>query len=358
MTTLPSSSISKTKKIDTNASASAFGWAFQSNAAIILGLTHIKELISLKVEGLIEDIELTLENDKFIYAQAKSQENPDDSANILAKLKGSIKTLINASNQGSYTELIYISNIQIPLNEKKPPFLWGIDYSTYLYDELDTRSKKIINDSIVSVSKKYTLDNSNFDIRKFRITSFPFYGSDFQTRHKIVLSHIKEFLNNAKIGESIAQELLEYWQNAFFQNATNKYVVLKKEEFIWPAIVIYSLRILDYTLLETYDKGQVAEITKRYESFINRRIERFEFVTRVMNDFYNYSSNAGSSTKGNAGTKVLLSNFVEECWRNYEEDFINEKIENDIQQALIQITITKILEQRLAVTNIKKAANL
>ena len=50
----------------TNASASAFGWDFQSNAAIMLMLKNIKVATSVKVEGKTEDIEITLDNGNVI----------------------------------------------------------------------------------------------------------------------------------------------------------------------------------------------------------------------------------------------------------------------------------------------------
>ena len=46
-----------------NASASAFGWDFQVNAAILLMLENIEKAEKIRVEGKDEDIEITL-NDK------------------------------------------------------------------------------------------------------------------------------------------------------------------------------------------------------------------------------------------------------------------------------------------------------
>lgn len=43
--------------VNRNASASAFGWEFQTNAAIVLFIRNIEEARSLRVEGAHEDIE-------------------------------------------------------------------------------------------------------------------------------------------------------------------------------------------------------------------------------------------------------------------------------------------------------------
>ena len=48
---------------DRNASASAFGWDFQVNAAILFLLDNIEEAERIRVEGANEGIEITL-NDK------------------------------------------------------------------------------------------------------------------------------------------------------------------------------------------------------------------------------------------------------------------------------------------------------
>ena len=49
-----------------------FGFDFQVNAAIILMLENISDLRSIRLEGNHEDIDLTLNNDQHILAQAKA----------------------------------------------------------------------------------------------------------------------------------------------------------------------------------------------------------------------------------------------------------------------------------------------
>ena len=57
---------------DNDASASAFGWDFQVNAAIFLFLKYLDEVKTIKVEGKYQDIEIEKVDKHFIYAQAKS----------------------------------------------------------------------------------------------------------------------------------------------------------------------------------------------------------------------------------------------------------------------------------------------
>ena len=56
------------------ADAVVFGFDFQVNAAIVLMLENITELKSLRLEGNYEDIELELNDNHYILAQAKSIE--------------------------------------------------------------------------------------------------------------------------------------------------------------------------------------------------------------------------------------------------------------------------------------------
>lgn len=55
-----------------NASASAFGWDFQANAAILLMLENIQDAEKVRVEGKDEDIEITLADKTKIYSQVKA----------------------------------------------------------------------------------------------------------------------------------------------------------------------------------------------------------------------------------------------------------------------------------------------
>ena len=54
-----SKEVDKPMPKSSNATSSAFGWDFQSNAAIMLMLDNIKEAFKVKVEGENEDVEIT-----------------------------------------------------------------------------------------------------------------------------------------------------------------------------------------------------------------------------------------------------------------------------------------------------------
>ena len=84
---------------DRNASASAFGWDFQANSAIILMLENIRDAKCIRVEGVDEDIEITLQDQTKIYAQAKAVEKPDDTSHVVDKLTKALETLSDAAKK-------------------------------------------------------------------------------------------------------------------------------------------------------------------------------------------------------------------------------------------------------------------
>ena len=76
-----------------NASASAFGWDFQANSAILLMLENIKDAKRVRVEGADEDIEITLQDRSKVYAQAKAFVKPDNASHVIDKLTKALETL-------------------------------------------------------------------------------------------------------------------------------------------------------------------------------------------------------------------------------------------------------------------------
>ncbi|MCM3124430.1 MULTISPECIES: hypothetical protein [unclassified Mesobacillus] len=341
------------KVINTNASSSAFGWDFQTNAAIFFALKNIKELLSFKVEGDIEDIELYLKGNKNIYIQAKSQENPIPGTNTLNKLTDGLKTLINASNQGHYNQLIYISNIQNPLKDKSLDYYWRSDYSIYNYEELPIKAQGIINKYIETAANKYNLNLSNLNLSSLRIGTFFFFGENLDTRYKVINSAVKEFVASAQAPEGKANDLLDYWQKIIFQNSTNKYVKLSKEDFIWPLVVLESSVSFDGAFFDDYDLGQVDEIKRKYSLFIEKKSEQFEFVTRVISHYNDFVKNNHQLKR-----KESIQRFIDSQWVSYSSDIINDLIDDEIKEGLIRLIIFQILTKRFSIDNVKRAAGL
>lgn len=111
---------------DRRAHAVLFGFDFQVNAAIVLMLENIRELKSLRLEGNEEDIELTLEDNRNILAQAKSVENASsDFSNVRANLKKTLITLSEGVQKAETKQLIFITNSPNPFNDQNSRTSFG-----------------------------------------------------------------------------------------------------------------------------------------------------------------------------------------------------------------------------------------
>ena len=92
---------------DRRANAVLFGFDFQVNAAIVLMLENIRNLISLRLESLNEDIDIKLINGNHILAQAKSIVNSSsDFSNVRKNLKLALESLSDGSKKVSAEKLI------------------------------------------------------------------------------------------------------------------------------------------------------------------------------------------------------------------------------------------------------------
>ena len=93
-----------------NATASAFGWDFQSNAAIMLMLRNIEKASKVKVEGQSEDVEITLADGRMLMSQVKATVKPDDYSHVKEKLEAGLRTLNNASKLTDVEQLVFVTN--------------------------------------------------------------------------------------------------------------------------------------------------------------------------------------------------------------------------------------------------------
>ena len=132
---------------DRNASASAFGWDFQANSAILLMLENIKEAKRVRVEGANEDIEITLQDHTKIYAQAKAVEKPDDTSHVIDKLTKALETLTDAAKKGDGSLFTYLTNSSNPFNNQRSlSYFTGRTHlaSTNCLTSLKTKSKILL----------------------------------------------------------------------------------------------------------------------------------------------------------------------------------------------------------------------
>jgi hypothetical protein len=329
-----------------NATPSSFGWDFQINAAIVLMLENIKIIKSVRVEGKKEDIELLLENNENIYAQAKAVTQFDDYRNVRKNLKAGLETLNEDAAHKDYYKLIYVTNSPNPfhLNDTMSAF-YG--HSRLSYADLPQACRDIIDTEVANKSLHY------IDIANLEVHVIPFFTDDFQQRYRVIRENIDTFLfelNNNTRG--MADELLEIWQREFFQNCTqgNLDLVIKKKELMWSIIALQSQLHPDNTLLEEYDDGEVEEIIRFYQYLINTRCEKFEFISQVLFDFQNFKSDGKSKKKA--------EEFIVANCDAYKDVFGLTEIRDEVRDIVVRIILQKIITNRFLVNDISKKVNL
>lgn len=325
---------------DRNASASAFGWDFQTNSAILLMLENIKDAKCVRVEGADEDIEIILQDHSKVYAQAKAVEKPDDTSHVIDKLTKALETLSGAAKNRDGRLFTYVTNSSNPFNNQRT-----ISYFTgrthLSFDELPDVAKKKINQIIQK--NGYT----DLDVHKLDVRVIPFYGNDLKNRYKEIQACVDEFLTEVNVDvQGINTEIMAIWQRDHFQNATQSdtTISISKERMIWPLIVL----AVDKTAANEYKKDfnddEIGEIERKYKMIINHNTMSYDMITRVLSD--------------HRKSKKTQKQFVADMWDDYLDIASTIEADDDTKESLVKIILYRILTQRQYIRDIKRGANL
>lgn len=330
-----------------NASFSAFGWDFQINAAIVLMLENITEVSKVRVEGATEDIELTLDSGEKIYSQAKSVvKASNDFSNVKQKLNDAIESLADAYKMGDSKQLIYVTNSPNPFNDDscKSAF-YGPTKKPY--DWLPDSCKCTIQ----SMAEQLSVD---IDLNQLMVRVIPFETDDLTERYKEVKKIVDEFVYEVAPNYlGIGKQVLDIWQKDLFQNATqhNIELTISKKQLIWTIIVLTTdVEKNESEYLDDIDSCDYQEIICSYRNIINTCTERFEFATKIITDYNEYSFEGKAKDK--------LKSFINEVWQNYLDEVDLKSIDDDIKEQIIKIILHNILKQKRIVNSIKKKVNL
>lgn len=207
------------------ANAVVFGFDFQVNAAIVLMIENIEDLKSLRLEGNYEDIEIELENNQYILAQAKAVErSSSDFRNVRKNLEKSLISLSEGNQKVDAQRLILITNSPNPLNEEASrSIFWGDAHREFL--SLPESSQELI--------RRY-LDNINqpLDTDKFMIQILPFETDNDIERYKVVKRVVDDFIGDLNLNiPGLGKKLLSIWHEEVFENGTKKD---QKRTFVLP----------------------------------------------------------------------------------------------------------------------------
>jgi hypothetical protein len=337
--------ISDIVDVSSNASDSASGWDFQRNAAIVLMLLNIEKAKSVKVEGDSEDIEISLNNGKVIYSQAKFVADPDNTNPVIKNLEKSLKTLNNAAKNDNFEDLIYITNSSNPFNSVKTLRVFSSGLNMLPYSDLPEICKKKIDE--ILKKNKYNLDKDCLSVYVLQ-----FYGSKNENKYKVIKEQINEFLNKLSFSSLGKEgELLNLWQNEFFINATehNRKLKISKAQMIWPLIVSICELNREDAILSACDDGEFDEIKHEYKTIIDNNSERFSFITKVLTSFSQYDA----PSNGNKAELFIFNN-----WKDYESEFSLDNVEKEIKEKVIKLTLSNVIKKRYTIDKIKKGVHL
>ena len=327
------------KKTSTNASASLAGWDFQINAAILHFLDNLKNVKAVRVEGSKEDIELTFNDGKKLYSQAKHFINPEK-GNFSSRLKDALGTLNEAAKGNDGVKFTYVTNTFNPFAIASSR--WCFFNGGHLeYDELPEACKNKLNQ---------LLDENNYkalDVNLFDIQVIQFYGKDTDNRYKEIRRKLEESLGPLGVRfSSTITSILKFWQRDFFYNATNvdTMLVLSKETLIWVVIVciLEEPEPCDYKKNLTGDDCQY--IMKMYGDIINTQACEFQLITKVIADFN--------------CDKDMPSNFIENHWQDYNDITKDLDVADKVKAYIIKTILYKIIIQKDVISNIKREVGL
>lgn len=331
-----------------NASSSARGWQFQVNAGIFLMLENIENAIRLKIEGASEDIEIRLDDESIILAQAKSFDDPEDSR-VSAKLRKGLKTLKAASNKHKNSKkLIYISNAIRPICSKGNAHRF-YDHSYIKYKDLYKNEKAVVDKYI----NEHGYEQEEID--KIYFYGLPYHGEESPTRHKEMYLAIRQFTDGIQGLAVKHQRILEKLQFICNYNSTEKSANISKTDFVWPLIVLtleFGTMDSENLVKEDCDTASILRIEAAYNDLITTMSEKFSFSTKVISDYITrYNRKFSSSDQ---------KDFIENCWMNYSQHLSVEGIVADEYEyeMLIKLIIQRILHARNVISSIKTKSNL
>ena len=190
-----------------DASATSFGWNFQVNAGIYLFLYYIQDATDIKIESKLQDIEITLNDNSKVFAQAKSAQDYTAISDQKEKFKDAIISLSRNNYKGN--KLLYISNIPDTFKS----FDGFANNRVISYNDCLEGIQKEIDKTILAIEKSITrkiatqtderkidkLENLKQKIKKFHkenlyISTIRDYYGDGDGRYITISDQILSFL--------------------------------------------------------------------------------------------------------------------------------------------------------------------
>ena len=328
------------------ADAVVFGFDFQVNAAIVLFLDNLKDVKSLRLEGNYEDIEIELDNGKYVLAQAKAVEKASsDFANVRANMKKAIESLSEGNQKVDAQELIMVTNSPDPFKDKDSKSVF-YGHARRSYDSLPESAKKYVDKYLGAVP-------TPFEKEKFTVQVIPFETDDDRERYKVIMECINDFVGeiNPNI-PGLGRKLLDVWHWQVFDSGDkhNAEIKLSKKDIVWPILVkITEDFSCDDEFLEQFEPGLYEEISHRYAEIIETHCEKCESFIKILSEYNSFEASS---------PKEKLNEFIEAKWKDFSDYFSAEKMEDEVKEAITRIVMYRVIKRRIAIDRVKEGANL
>ena len=341
-----------------NASSTITGFEYQVNVAIYFMFKYLKEISYINFEGAEEDVEIYFKDLKKMMIQSKAQtKDLYDDQNNIPKLRNSLISLAESDDK-DVDSLCYVSNMLNPLKTTSNEFDYpGITFK--YYDELSEESKKIIDEQITKNIKEKGDILYKVNTSKLAIIKLPFFGHDYDERHKFILEEANTILSI--MSDTLrykSKKLVSFCEGRFLDSGSDSKITISKQQFCdW--IILTELESMDLSndnLDIGIDETDYYDAYQKYREFIDGKISNYENYMRVYS-LYN---------KKRLNESITISNFVKnekiELYNYFFQDNISSENEIDDEKKLdvyiSQILSYALLKKKSIIEKIKKEADL
>lgn len=238
---------------------------------------------------------------------------------------------------------MYISNLEEnPLNSGTKEFD-GISFLKY--DELKEESKKKINNQISN-------ENYNIDTSRLIIAKIPFYGDDWEQRHKEISKKMSEFISDVSPSlSSFANRIITIWEEEFLHNASVKSpkITINKENVVW-GLVVCKLQLDDVKKFDEkleIEETDFLEAIDEYEKIIDIKSSTFLDYNKIISLYSQYKLKSDKSVsiyEFIQGNKDEIFNLI----------FPDKNKEDIVLQACAKITAKEIILRSKSIEEIKR----
>lgn len=342
-----------------NATASAFGWDFQANLGLYLVMDDdLTQVEKFKIEGNTEDIEIYYRNNtgrKPLFIQAKAQENPYSDSTTAEHLNNAIMSLLRVATNvnDDYDELIYGTNIEIPIRARVFHKFFEGDRRKFRYSELpesfQKKLDKIINDPNLADEVRQSFKD------RLSILKVYFYGQDDESRYGVIKRKVVNKLISLGIEKYKCNRIFEFLQKEFIQNASKR-IDYSIEEFGLTIILL----CIESDENQSFHKLSIPEefisrIKAEFSDYISDKELDFQFISQLVGDYKKHALTTPTVPPARQVQDFVIQNF-----NQYKHYFLQKtlNVSQELIDCIIKVTLYRILLNRYDIDTIKERFSL